>query len=346
MFARQLGIVAERLLTERVTSADRDATVEIRKRFHCEDLIGRSQAFARVLTEAAQVASVPITVLITGATGTGKSALARAIVSNSARASGPFIDVNCANIQDTLVEAELFGSEVGAYTGASRKMLGKVAAAKGGTLFLDEVAELTLPAQAKLLQLIQERRYYPVGATTPVTADVRVISATNRDLKDLISKGAFREDLYYRLAVLPIEMPSLSERRDDIPAIVERFCADTCLRLGVPLLTPTRRALWACREAPLLGNVRELANLIEGGVARAAFEHCNVLDEHHIFPSAPREPDAPVTFREGTARGQRRLLEDALVRNDWNITRTALELELSRQYVHDLMGTFGLKRPE
>lgn len=345
VFARQLGVVADRLMSHRAVEMGGDATLEIRRQFRCDNLVGRTPEFARVLREAAQVAPLPITVLITGPTGTGKSALARAIASNSARASGPYVDLNCANFQETLVERELFGAEPGSYTGATRKMPGKVDAARGGTLFLDEIAELPHAVQAKLLQLLQERRYYPVGANAPVTADVRVISATNKDLKALVAKGTFREDLYYRLAVMPIRLPGLDERRDDVPALVERCCTETCERLQIEWLRPTHRALWACREAPWQGHVRQLANVVEAGVARAAFEHAKVLDEHHLFPSASRPASAPPTFREATLRGQRRHLEEALVRNEWNITRTAAELDLSRQHVHELIATFGLRRP-
>jgi Nif-specific regulatory protein len=343
-FARQLAMVADRLLIRpRVVQAD--ATAEIRKRFRCDDLIGRTPAFAAMLREAAQVASSPISVLITGETGTGKSALARAIASNSARASGPFVDLNCAAIPEALLEGELFGAEQGAYTGASRRMPGKVAAARGGTLFLDEVAELSLGAQAKLLQLLQERRYYPLGATTAVAADVRVISATNADLKARVAQRTFREDLYFRLAVLPIRIPSLDERRDDIPELVERACADLSASHGVSPLRLTRRALWACREAPWPGNVRQLMSAIEAAVARAMFEHATTLDEQHLFPETePQHRELP-TFREATLRSQRRYLQEALERNDWNITRTATELDLSRPYVHELMTTFGLRRP-
>ena len=345
VFAGQVAVVADRLLSRHQRQGPADATAEIRRHFRCDGIAGRSEALARVLREAAQVAPLPITVLITGPNGTGKSALARAIASNSPRAAGPYIDLNCAAIPESLLEADLFGAEAGAFTGATKRLPGKVAAARGGTLLLDEIGELSPGAQAKLLQLLQERRYYPVGASSPVVADVRIISATNADLKALVAKKKFREDLYYRLAVMTIVMPSLDERRDDIPDLVERFCAEACQRNQVPALRPTRRAMFACREAAWPGNVRELGNAIEAAVARASFERATAVDEHHVFPAAPRRAEHP-TFREATQRFQRRLLEEALTHNEWNITRTAAELDLSRQHVHDLISTFGLQRPE
>jgi len=345
VFARQLAMVADRLLSRQRGRGAADATAEIRAQFKCDGIIGRSEALARVLREAAQVAPPPITVLITGPTGTGKSALARAIAGNSARTTGPYVDLNCAAMPDSLLEAELFGSEQGAYTGATRKVIGKVAAARGGTLFLDEVGELSLTAQAKLLQLLQERRYYPLGASAPVTADVRVISATNVDLKTRVAQKAFREDLFYRLAVITIEMPTLDQRREDIPDLVEQFCRDFCVRNQVRILRPTRRALLACRESLWPGNVRELANAVEAAIARASFARAEMIDEHHIFPAAERMHDQP-TLREATQRSQRRVIDEALARNDWNITRTAVELDISRQHLHDLISSSGLRRPD
>jgi Nif-specific regulatory protein len=326
-------------------SAERsvDPTRELPATFRCEGLIGRSAALTRVLIEAAQVSSLPITVLLTGAVGTGKSALARAIARNSPRGDAPYVDLNCAAIPEHLLEGELFGAEAGAYTGATRKMPGKVAAARGGTLFLDEVAELSLTAQAKLLQLLQERRYYPLGATSAVTADVRVISATNADLRARVAEKRFREDLYYRLAVITIDLPSLDQRREDIPSLVRHFCADVCFRNEVAPLVATPRALAACTEAPWRGNIRELGNAIEAAVVRASYERARALDEHHIFPSVARGDGAPLTFREATLRAQRRHVEEALQRNEWNITRAAVELDVNRQYLHELINSLGLR---
>ncbi len=345
VFARQLGMVADRLLSRQRRYSQSDATAEIRRQFKCPGIVGRSEALAHVLHEAAQVAPPSITVLLTGPTGTGKSALARAIAANSSRATGPYIDLNCAALPESLLEGELFGAEPGAYTGATKRTPGKVAAARSGTLFLDEVAELSLTAQAKLLQLLQERHYYPLGATTPVPADVRVISATNVDLKARVAQKKFREDLFYRLAVVTIEMPTLEQRREDIPELVERFCQDFCQRNQLRLLRPTRRALIACREASWPGNIRELTNAVEAAIARASFARSETLDEHHIFPTAERSSEYP-TLREATQRSQRRIIDEALTRNEWNITRTAVELDVSRQHLHDLISSFGLRRPD
>lgn len=346
LFAAQLAVAAERLLARQARPVSFDATSEIRKRFRCDGIVGRSAALDRALREAAQAATSRIAVLITGAVGTGKSALARAIASNSARASGPFIDLNCATIPEQMLEGELFGAEAGAYTGATKRMPGKVAAARGGTLFLDEVAELSSSAQAKLLQLLQERRYYPLGSTTAVVADVRVVSATNADVKARIVDGRFREDLYYRLAGMTIALPTLDERRDDIPILAEQFCASAWERIEKAPRPMTRRALFACREAAWPGNVRQLENAIEAAVTRADFTDAIAVDEEHVFPEAPRPDPTQGTFREITRRAQRRCLEEALDRNDWNITRTALELDLNRQHVHDLINALGLRRPD
>ncbi|HEY5948021.1 MAG TPA: sigma-54-dependent Fis family transcriptional regulator [Kofleriaceae bacterium] len=344
LFARQLATVADRLLAMRPRKRSFDHTAEIRTRLHCAELIGRSRSLARVLQSAALVAPLDVDVLITGPSGTGKSALARAIAQSGPRAGKPFVDVNCAAIPEGLIESELFGAERGAHSTATRRIVGKVAAAEGGTLFLDEIGELSPPAQAKLLQLLQAREYNPLGSPTAMHADIRVISATNANLRAAVSRGKFREDLYYRVHVLPLEMPGLAERRDDIPELVEHFCMSTCRRHGFDLLTVSRRTATVCREAAWPGHVRQLEHAIEAGVIRAHGDKSATLEAHHVFPETEPRDNAPMTFHESTRRHQKRLVSEALERHDWNVAEAARELDLARSYVYNLIHEFKLER--
>jgi Nif-specific regulatory protein len=345
-FASQLNLIAEGIGARRSRVEHADHTAEIRKTFHCPALIGKSAALAGVLAEAAGMAPLTIGILITGASGTGKSQLARAIHDNSPRAERAFIDINCGAIPMNLIESELFGAERGSFTGAHARMPGKVAAARGGTLFLDEIGELPADAQVKLLQLLQERHYFPLGANQPVVADVRVIAATNADLKERMERGQFRADLYYRLHGVLIDMPGLAERNEDIPILVEHFCREACRRHVLGDLRFSRRALASCCERRWPGEIRQLANTVEAAVARAKAAGASTVQEHHLVGSSGATPrDVQLTYREAMRRSQRRILLDALEELDWNVGKTAERLDLARSHLYDLIAELELKKP-
>jgi Nif-specific regulatory protein len=343
LFTRQLAPLADRL----VRRDDRnkvDYTVAVRESLRAPEIVGRSRALAQVMQSAANVAPLDVDVLITGPSGSGKSMLARVIHNNSPRSRGPFVELNCAAIPETLLESELFGAERGAHSTALRKTVGKVSAAEGGTLFLDEIGELTAGAQAKLLQLLATREYHPLGAAAPVKADVRIISATNANLEERVAARQFREDLYYRMHVVPVVVPGLEVRREDIPDLVEHFIAEACKRHKLVPLPVSPRALVACREAAWPGHTRQLAHAIEAAVIRAHGERALSLREHHIFPKAPHDDaDAP-TLAEATRAFQRRHLLQALEHHDWNVSETARALDVTRSHLYNLINDLELKR--
>lgn len=342
LFCRQLASLSSRLLAR--SEPAEDATLEVRKRFDCPELVGRSKALGHLLEQAALVAPLDISVLITGPNGTGKTLLARAIARNSPRRGGPFVELNCATLPETLIESELFGFVRGAHSTAMRNTPGKVAAAEGGTLFLDEIGELPPGAQASLLQLLQSREYYPLGATTPERADVRIIAATNASLAERIERHKFREDLFYRLNVMPLDLPPLSARREDIEPLVASFVEQACASHGFGPRSISRSALLACVEASWPGNVRQLRNIIEAGVIRAHGAGSEIVGLEHLFPDASPDEDRPPTFQEATRRFQRRFLRECLERHEWNISAVARELDLARSHIYNLIRVHGLER--
>src|SRR4029450_9592869 len=252
------------------------------ERFAFDAIIGRSPKFIAALAAARKGATPATSVLLTGESGTGKEVLARAIHQGSARADGPFVALNCAALPETLVESELFGHERGAFTGADKLKRGRFELAAGGTLFLDEIGELTPAVQAKLLRVLQERQYQRVGGTTTLEADIRLIVATNRDLERAVADGLFREDLYYRVAVFRIHLPTLRERADDVLLLADHFIRDLGAKMErqEPRFSGEARDLLLAHSWP--GNVRELQNAIEralilaeGGLVSA--EHLGIV---------------------------------------------------------------------
>jgi transcriptional regulator with GAF, ATPase, and Fis domain len=347
LFALHLAPLADRLLVRRRIREQEDLTRPIRQQLRLDDVIGRSAPLAAVLRQAALVAPLEVNVLLTGASGTGKSQLARVIHDNGPRALGPFVDLNCAALPESLIESELFGAVAGAHSTASKAMAGKVAAAERGTLFLDEIAELSTSAQAKLLQLLQSKQYFRLGGTEPIRANIRLIAATNADLEQAVRERRFREDLFYRLQVLPIRLPSLAERRDDLGLLALHFIEAAQRRHTLRRLDLSQGALRAIEAAEWPGNLRQLAHAIEAAAIRAAGERTTQVERRHLFPQSADTTSADqhrLTFQEATRQFQRELLQETLAETAWNIAETARRLDLARSHVYNLVKAFGLDR--
>jgi transcriptional regulator with GAF, ATPase, and Fis domain len=250
-----------------------------------EEIVGTSAALQRVLSLVSKVAPTDASVLITGETGTGKELVARAIHRRCHRSSKPFVSVNCAAIPRDLIASELFGHEKGSFTGAVQRRVGRFELADGGTIFLDEVGELPKETQIALLRVLQEREFERVGGTRSIQANVRVVAATNRDLRAAIAAGTFRSDLFYRLNVFPLEVPPLRERREDIPSLVEYFIGRYARKLGKNIRGVSSRTLELFQSCPWPGNIRELQNVIERSVIVCETENFSV-DETWL----PRQP--------------------------------------------------------
>lgn len=347
IFGRHLAPLVHVLFDRQRRDRETDHTREARKKLDATDIVGRSECIGALLREVALVAPLDVSVLLTGDTGTGKSLLGRVIHLNSPRRGRPLVELNCATIPEPLMESELFGAMPGSHSTASHRIDGKIAAAEGGTLVLDEITELSVSAQAKLLQLLQTKEYYPLGSPKPKTADIRLIAATNVDLKAQVEQRLFREDLFYRLQVLPIRLPSLAERRDDVELLARHFCDLAQKTHGLRRVELSQGALRALRSATFRGNVRELAHLIEAGTIRAAGEDVAQVETPHLFP--PRDPvrdgsAEPKTFQEETRAFQARLLRHSLESNNWNIAATSRQLDLTRSHVYNLIRSFGLAR--
>ena len=303
--------------------------------------IGQSPEWNDVLRKATQVASTETTVLLQGESGTGKEVVARFIHRASPRKAGPFVAINCAALPDHLLESELFGYERGAFTGAQQSKPGQIELASGGVLFLDELTEMSAAAQAKLLRVLQEREFQRLGGTRLLKANVRVITATNRDLRDAVTRGAFREDLYYRLQVFDIHIPPLRERTEDIPLLVEAFLRDVGRAIGRPpaALTPEARGILMKYAWP--GNVRELRNVLEratilseGGPITPA--HVSLHDEQ-LAPFSALTTDLRVA--------ERRAIEKSLQKTNWNKAKTARELGLSRTQLYVRLRKYEIDEP-
>ncbi len=336
---RLRSCVEKALKISSLTTQVRHLRREIESRYHFDNIQGTSPAICQILTLAGEVAGTDTTVLITGESGTGKELLSRAIHFNSTRAAGPFLPINCAAIPASLLESELFGHEADAFTGARKRRKGKLELAHGGTLFLDEIGDMDLEIQAKLLRVLESQSYFRVGGTHRVRVDVRLISATNKDLPQLVAQGKFREDLYYRLHVFPIHIPPLRSHPEDIPLLSDYFIREFSCALGrrPPVLTKKARQL--LREQPWRGNVRELRNVIERAMIlckgdRISSNHL-LLQENQSAAFDPADLDdlSRILLQSGSFqidRLERHLMQQALALAGGNVSRAARLLGLSR----------------
>jgi DNA-binding NtrC family response regulator len=303
--------VARALEDRRLRDENRRLRAAVDARFSFDSILGKSRPMQAVFEQVRAVAASDATVMLLGESGTGKELVARAIHHNSTRRQAAFVAVNCGAIPENLLESELFGHEKGAFTGADRKHRGLFVEANGGTLFLDEVGDIPLPLQVKLLRALQDKRIRPVGGTQDVQLDLRLISATHRDLPALVSEGKFREDLYYRLAVLPVRLPTLRERPDDTLLLATHFLARAAAAVGKSLDGFDEEAVsWLLRHR-WPGNVRELENVVERAVALARGPRITLGDMHVEFAvSAPGATAQRPTLGELEANYVRRVLEE------------------------------------
>jgi PAS domain S-box-containing protein len=319
---------------------------EIEGRFQVGDLVSRSLAMRRIFDTLPQVAVSGSTVILQGETGTGKELLARAIHDLSPRRDKPFVAVNCGAIPDTLLESELFGYKAGAFTGADNDKPGRFARAEGGTLFLDEISEVSQALQVRLLRVLQERTYEPLGGIRPVRADVRVIAATHRELAEEVRQGAFRQDLYYRINVIRIDLPPLRKRKEDIPLLVDHFIARFNRQGGwsVTGVNPEVLALLMTHDYP--GNVRELENLIEHAFVlchEGRVELCHLPDE---FMSRVPPPVRSKGMGDVVRVVEAQTIRESLLRNRFNRQATAQELGLHKSTLFRKMKTLGIPLPD
>ena len=343
----QVRIVLERAfqvrrLKEELTSL----RSQVQGKYQLDQIIGASEVMQEVCKMVGRVAQTHATVLLTGESGSGKELIAQIIHNNSHWNNGPFIKINCGALPESLMESELFGHEKGAFTGASARKPGRFELADKGTLFLDEIGELTPPIQVKLLRVLQERAFERVGGTETIKVDVRIIAATHRNLEEMVKKGNFREDLYYRLKVVPIHIPALRQRAEDIPLFVEyylrRFAHETDRE--VPLITKDAMQLLQHYHWP--GNVRELANLLE----RAVIMSNGVIDVQDlpgIIPSH-KAPQIVVlergTLKEVLHHVERQVIANALQANGNNRVKTAQALDISRRALLYKIEEYGLEK--
>ncbi len=352
----QLKLVVDRALErQRLLKENRDLKSEVSSKYRFENIIGSSPPMQSVFRLIAKCAPTNTTILITGESGTGKEMIARAIHYNSLRKDQPFVTVDCNTLSENLLESELFGHTKGSFTGAVANKRGMFEIANNGTLFLDEFGNIPLSTQAKLLRVIKEHEFRPVGSTVVQKTNVRLITATNKDLKSMVADGTFREDLYYRVNVFPIQAPALRERRDDIPALAFHFLKVFCEELAKPVSEISEGAMSLLVNYDWPGNVRELENTIQRAVILTSDHVIRQAHLANILDTVPRHDlEVPRTgedlkrvkkiAREKSVEEIEKLfVQETLRRNDSNVTRSAEETGMQRANFQALMKKYNIR---
>ncbi len=313
-----------------------------------EKIIGKSSAIQKILETISKVAKTDARILITGENGTGKELIAQEIHRQSNRSNKELIEVNCAAIPHELIESELFGHEKGSFTGAIKQRIGKFELADGSNLFLDEIGDMSLQAQAKVLRAIEEGKIERVGGSNKIEVDVRIISATNKDLLKEIEKGNFREDLYHRLNVIPIHVPPLRERKEDIPLLVEHFSKIICDKNKFPQKVWHEDTIKILQELPWKGNVRELRNFIERVVIMESALLITPKEIKSYLPDSTYRFDEILntsnTFQEFKEKAEKAFIQKQLEANGWNISKTADILGIQRSHLYNKIKKYGIEK--
>ena len=340
-------VIRKELASHQLRQENRDLREALGQRYEYKNIVAHSDKMQAVLALIERVAPTNTTVLIGGESGVGKDLVARAIHEHSQRASGPFIKINSTAIPETLLESELFGYEKGAFSGATASKPGKFELANNGTLFLDEIGDIPAAIQVKLLRVLQDREFERLGGTKTLKVDVRLIAATNRDLRAALEEGTFREDLYYRLNVVAIDIPPLREHKEDIPALAEYFLEKSARESGKTVQGLTPAALKMLMDFHWPGNVRELQNVLERAVTLSIGSTLDVADIHIDTPRRPHAEPGSAVLPEGTTLEQweEEMLREALKRANGNKSQAARALGLSRNALRYRLTKMGVHDP-